>query len=415
MKKILRQIFRFGLPIAILGASVIGFNLLKVESETLAPKIPEQRTWLVEVQKVEKATLAPTVELFGRVTTTSHSKLTSILDADVVEVNFSVGQPVEEGDALIRLDSRTLESQLQQLQADIARINASLDRETQRLITDEELLSHEMRLHQLANESLERNRRLKDRNIISQAEFDGSERAEQQARQAVTARNASIREHPSRVAVLEAELQRTSIALNKTQRDLEETVITAPYSGRITQVHVAIGNHVGIGSPLIDLYKYADTEIRTVIPNRHLQKVRTALSNGETLTAVADFDGQPLSLALDRLAAIVDPGRGGVDGYFRLVSDTYPELGRTLTLALSLPAVSNAITVPFEAVYGSNRVFKLESTHMKAVQIERHGQIQRDGTSYIVATSDELQRDELMIITQLANASEGLKAKASNL
>ena len=52
---------------------------------------------------------------------------------------------------------------------------------------------------------------------------------------------------------------------------------------------------------------------------------------------------------------------------------------------------------------------------MKAVQIERHGQIQRDGTSYIVATSDELQRDELMIITQLANASEGLKAKASNL
>ena len=393
---------------------MVGFNFLKIESETLAPEIPEQRTWLVEVQKVEKENLAPTVQLFGRVTTTSHSKLTSILDADVVKVNFSVGQPVQKGDVLIRLDSRTLESQVQQLQADIARINASLDRETQRLITDEELLSHEMRLHQLANESLERNRRLKDRNIISQAEFDGSERAEQQARQAVTARNASIREHPSRVAVLEAELQRTLIALKKTQQDLEETIITAPYSGRVTQVHVALGNHVGRASPLIDLYRYADTEIRAVIPNRYLQQVRSAISNGETLTAVADFDGQPLSLALDRLAAIVDPGRGGVDGYFRLVSDAYPELGRTITLDLSLPDVSNAIAVPFEAVYGSNQVFKLELQHMKAAHLERHGQIRRDGISYIVATSDELQPDELMIITQLANASDGLKVKASN-
>ena len=403
------------MPIAILGGSILGFNLLQVESETLGPKLPEQRTWLVEVQKVKKETLAPTVELFGRVTTTSHSKLTSILDADVVEVNFSVGQPVQEGDVLIRLNSRTLETQVQQLQADIARITASLARETQRLITDEELLSHEMRLHQLANESLDRNRRLKDRNIISQAEFDNSERAEQQARQAVTARNASIREHPSRVAVLEAELLRSTITLKKAQQDLEETIITAPYSGRITQVHVALGNHVRSGSPLIDLYKSADTEVRTLIPNRHLQQIRSAISNGETLTAIADFDGQPLSLALDRLAAIVDPGRGGIDGYLRLVSDTYPELGRSINLELSLPHVSDAIAVPFEAVYGSNKVFKLESEHMKAVTLKRHGQIQRDGKSYIVATSADLLTDELMIVTQLANASDGLKVKPSNL
>ncbi len=414
MRNLFKKIIRFALPIAIIGVSYLGFKFLQVESEAVPPKIPEQRTWLVEVQQIKKETLAPVVELFGRVTTTSHSKLSSILDADVVEVNFSIGQPVQQGDVLIRLDSRAIETKVLQLQADVARINASLDRESQRLITDQELLNHEMRLQELASESLNRNRILKDRNIISQAEYDAAERAEQQSRQAVTARNAAIREHPSRMSVLNAELQRTKITLDDAKRDLEETVIIAPYSGRITNVHVAVGNHVRNGSPLIDLYNYADTEIRTLIPNRHLQQVRSAISNEMPLKAVAKFDGQLLELTLDRLAAIVDPGRGGIDGYFRLASKSYPELGRSITLALSLPPVENAIAIPFEAVYGSNQVFKVESESMKAVSLERHGQVKVGGRPFIVATSDQLQADELIVTTQLSNASDGLKIKPSN-
>ena len=414
MRNLFKKIIRFALPIAIIGVSYLGFKFLQVESEAVPPKIPEQRTWLVEVQQIKKETLAPVVELFGRVTTTSHSKLSSILDADVVEVNFSIGQPVQRGDVLIRLDSRAIETKVLQLQADVARINASLDRESQRLITDQELLNHEMRLQELASESLNRNRILKDRNIISQAEYDAAERAEQQSRQAVTARNAAIREHPSRMSVLNAELQRTKITLDDAKRDLEETVIIAPYSGRITNVHVAVGNHVRNGSPLIDLYNYADTEIRTLIPNRHLQQVRSAISNEMPLKAVAKFDGQLLELTLDRLAAIVDPGRGGIDGYFRLASKSYPELGRSITLALSLPPVENAIAIPFEAVYGSNQVFKVESESMKAVSLERHGQVKVGGRPFIVATSDQLQADELIVTTQLSNASDGLKIKPSN-
>ena len=313
---------------------------------------------------------------------------------------------------LIRLDSRTIQTQLRLLQADVARINASLEREHQRVTADREILRHENRLLKLATDAMERSRTLKNRNLISQSEFDVTERVEQQARLAVTAREAAIREYDSRAAVLKAELQRAQASLEKAMQDLEDVEIIAPYAGRITEVHVAAGNHVRNASPLVDMFDHTTTEIRTLIPNRYLAQVRKSITGEIELEAVAELDDEQLLLKLDRLASTVGTGHGGVDAYFRMSSNSiYPELGRSVTVLLSLSPVEDASAIPYQAVYGSNQVFKVISDSLKSATIKRHGQLVRNNKTYIVATSSDLEADDLLVTTQLNNAVDGLKVE----
>ena len=391
---------------------MVGYKLLALDEPEAVFELPEQRAWLIETQQITKETLIPTVELFGRVVSPTHSRLTSILDAEVIEVNVMTGQTVEAGGVLIRLDSRTIQTQFRLLQADVARINASLEREHQRVTADREILRHENRLLELATDAMERSRTLKSRNLISQSEFDVTERVEQQAHLAVTAREAAIREYDSRAAVLEAELQRAQASLEKAIQDLEDTEIIAPYAGRITEVHVAAGNHVRNASPLVDMFDHTTTEIRTLIPNRYLAQVRKSITGEIELEAVAEFDDEQLLLKLDRLASTVATGHGGVDAYFRMSSNSiYPELGRSVTVLLSLSPVEEALAIPYQAVYGSNQVFKVISDSLKSVTIKRHGQVVRNNKTYIVATSSDLETDDLLVTTQLNNAVDGLKVE----
>ncbi len=410
-----KRLLRFLLPVGIVLLAILGFGLLKSDQPEATPEIPQARQWLVDAQTVTKRSLVPNTKLFGRLVTSSKSVLSSILDADVAEVSVLPGQSVSEGDGLVRLDSKAIETRVRQLEADVAKIEASIDREAQRLKTDREILVHEERLRELSTESLLRYQTLKSRNVISQAEFDASERAEQQARLAVTARRAAIREYDTRVAVLNADLQRAQATLDKALLDLEETVILAPYDGRITAVHVAVGSTVRNGSPLIDMYDQTGIEVRTLIPNRYIDQVRETIAHNGTLEAVAELDRRKLQLKLNRLGTTVDPGRGGIDAYFHLVGNSdYPELGRSVSLTLSLAPIDNAIALPYQAVYGSNHVFEIVSDRLQRVEITRFGQMFSGQDTYIVATSDQLAEGDLILTTQLANANDGLMVKVSD-
>jgi len=237
----------------------------------------------------------------------------------------------------------------------------------------------------------------------------------QQAQLAVTARQAAIREFAVRVAVLEADLERARAAHDKVRLDLENSIVTAPFDGRVTAVPGAVGSRVRNGSPLVEMYDKTRTEVLALIPNRYIEQVRNTVDIHNTLSASAQLDGTALALMLDRLSTTVDSGRGGIDAYFRFASDEYfPELGRAIDLNLSLSPVENAFSLPYQSVYGSNHVFKIQSGQLKRVRIERLGQIVQESDVRIVAASDQLVDGDLVLTTQLSNASDGLDVKIAN-
>ena len=197
--------------------------------------------------------------------------------------------------------------------------------------------------------------------------------------------------------------------------DLERTRVYPPFAGRITEVFVSPGNRVRPGDRLIALFDSDMLERRAQIPLRYLPVVRAALDRGERLTARALVDGEEVHAVLHRLTARVDRGSGGADGLFRVTQGSaWLQLGRTVKIVLGLSAVQDAVAVPREALYGTDRVFVLDGERMKSVGVERIGETHPDdGDGRVILRSPDLKPSHRLIVTHLPNAIDGLKVRVA--
>ena len=414
-KAMLSRIFRMALPLLILAAGIGGMMALvmsKPERETLGA---EERVWPVAVTALAPETVTPQLVLFALVDSPRVTHLSSAVTADVDAVDVLEGQRVGPDDRLIALDDREIRLVLAQREAEMAGFEADLEHEALRHGNNLAALDHEEALLDLARREVERARDLAERKVGSQASLDQVRREEERQMLAVELRKLAIREHESRRKQIEAKLARAGAQQSQALLDLERTRVYPPFAGRVTEVFVSPGDRVRPGDRLLAMFDTGMLELRAQIPLRYLPVVRGALERGETLDARAVVDGQEVRAILHRLTARVDRGSGGADGLFRVTQgDARLQLGRTVELIMDLPAVRNAVTVPREALYGTDRVFVLDGERMRSVEVERLGETRPDdGKSRVVLRSPALRPSDRLIVTHLPNAIDGLKVKVS--
>ena len=159
----------------------------------------------------------------------------------------------------------------------------------------------------------------------------------------------------------------------------------------------------------------AEIEIRAQIPTRQVPLVRDALAQGNALEANALVDGRRLRARLDRFTAQVERGGGGADAYFRVIEGGKDlPLGRTVELIVDLPEVHGSIALPYEAVYGTNRIYRLDGDRMRPLDVDRVGERRStDGSAQVLVRSPELQSGERIVVTQLPNAMDGLRVRVA--
>ena len=119
---------------------------------------------------------------------------------------------------------------------------------------------------------------------------------------------------------------------------------------------------------------------------------------------------QQFQLELDRLSAEVANGSTGVDGLFRFVdSDYLPEPGRTISVALTLPELSEVIALPPVALYGTDRIYRVTDSRLEAVTVNHLGyRTNSNDQREILIKSDQLNAGDKIITTQLPNAVSGM-------
>jgi len=118
-------------------------------------------------------------------------------------------------------------------------------------------------------------------------------------------------------------------------------------------------------------------------------------------------------LRLTRIAGQINKDSGGIDGLFTVEKgQEFLRLGQLLNLTLNLPEATEIVVLPFEAVYGTNRIYKLQDNRMQGVLVERVGEkVAVAGESHILVRSAELKPGDKVITTQLPNAMDGLKVQ----
>lgn len=403
------------LPILILLIGAGGLAALvnsKPQREALQA---EEKAWVIGVMTVEPATATPQLGLYGRVRSPRTANMSAAVTADVRSVDVLEGQYVSSGETMVVLDDREAELLRAQRAAEVADISAQIDNERQRNQNDIKALEHEEMLLALNQREVKRAEKLAKRKVGSEAQIDQMRQAEERQAMAVDQRRFSINEHASRRAQLDARLARAKSLLRRAELDLDRTQVKAPFAGRVSRVSVSPGDRVRGGDEILTVYNTAEIEIRAQIPTRQVPLVRDALAQGNALEANALVDGRRLRARLDRFTAQVERGGGGADAYFRVIEGGKDlPLGRTVELIVDLPEVHGSIALPYEAVYGTNRIYRLDGDRMRTLDVDRVGERRStDGSAQVLVRSPELQSGDRIVVTQLPNAMDGLRVRVA--
>jgi multidrug efflux pump subunit AcrA (membrane-fusion protein) len=312
---------------------------------------------------------------------------------------------------LVRLDERDFLPGLAQARAQVAELEAQVESEKIRYENDQASLEQERKLLDIARAGVERAERLKAQRVGSDSDLDSAREALARQSLAVSSRETGIADHPSRLRALEARLASARSRAEEIALDVDRARVVAPFDGVVAGVDVAVGDQVKQDAVLVRLYALKALEVRARVPAPYQAEIAEALAAGEQLSATALLGDTPVRLRLERLAG--EAQASGVDGLFAVEEGAeLLRLGQMISLRLERPARDGIVAVPFQAVYGGDRLYALVDGRMRGLTVEPLGSwIDGDGDERLLVQAPGLAAGDRVVVTHMPNAVDGLRVE----
>ncbi|MCG6875810.1 MAG: efflux RND transporter periplasmic adaptor subunit [Betaproteobacteria bacterium] len=194
----------------------------------------------------------------------NESKLSAEVSARILALPYDVGQRVRKDDVVARLDKRDFELAVAKARASMAAVQARIAQ---------------------AESQLERARALEKQNFIS---------AE------------AVIQRETELAVQRAELAVQRANLATAQRELEKTIVRAPFDAIVKQRHVGVGELASPGAVLVTLIDESRPEVSAQVQLKDTQSLKDA--DGAVFIADGDYPVRltRVSPAVDRESRTVE-------------------------------------------------------------------------------------------------------------
>ncbi|NNE63094.1 MAG: HlyD family efflux transporter periplasmic adaptor subunit [Gammaproteobacteria bacterium] len=412
----LRKFLKILLPFVVIGIpAYIAFDMVNSKPVKRQPE-PSEKIWQVEVMPVLRQSLSPNIILYGRVESPEQLKAAASGAGIVESVNIRSGDIVSRGDVLVSLDRRDFRTQRILAEAELADLQSQISELKIRHNSNNISLKTEQELLVLAEQEVARMRQLKKSNLGSDTTL--SEALNAQGRQQLSLQNRQfeVDSFPEKLKMLEARQKQAKARLSEAELKIKRGSIVAPFDAVISSVPVTVGDRVATGELLTSLYPLNSLEIRAHIANDYVDRIRAAISRGDSIKARLNKENNSIVFELLRLSG--EAKATGIDAYF---GNTDNQLnlrpGELLTLTLSLPAVDDAIAIPFQAIYGNSRIYLNRDNRLFGVDVETIGQIQdtnaTNNEAKLLIHSDSIESNDKIVVTHLPNAVTGLKVRAA--
>ena len=411
-----RKLLKILLPLVVIGIpGFIAFDMVNSKPVKKQPE-PSEKIWQVEVMPVLLQSLSPSIILYGRVESPDQLKAAASGPGIVESVNIRSGDIVSKGDVLVSLDRRDFRTQRILAEAELADLESQITELKIRHSSNIISLKTEQELLVLAEQEVTRMRKLKKSNLGSDTTL--SEALNAQGRQQLSLQNRKfeVDSFPAKLKMLEARQKQARARLSEAELTIKRGSIVAPFDAVISSVPVSVGDRVATGDLLTSLYPVNSLEIRAHIANDYVDRIRAAISRGDSIKASLNKENNSIVFELLRLSG--EAKATGIDAYF---GNTDNQLnlrpGELLTLTLSLPAVDDVIAIPFQAIYGNSRIYLNRENRLFGVDVETIGQIQdtnaTNNEAQLLIRSDSIESNDKIVVTHLPNAVTGLKVRAA--
>ena len=403
----LTKIKKILIPILIIALAVAGFVYMKSTKPEQKQVEVKEKTWMVNTIAVQFETLSPVQTLYGTVESFALVEAAAPVSGVIQQVWVREGQEVAKGDPLVAMDKSDLQIPLTQAKAELA--NASAQLKLQRLTNqaNKDRLAHEKEVLKLKQTAVKRAKQLMQRNLASQSTVDTAIEALARQEYTVVGAQLAVEQNKSLLNQAQANLNKAQASLQQAEVNVQRGELVAPYDARISKVHVSAGSRVNAGSVMLTFYALDSLELRAKLPVSETAKVQKALTENRAMYAYGyGFQGEQKMLLL-RLAG--QASTSGLDAFFGVpasMQDKRP--GELMEVRLKGLARENVIALPYSALYGTNRIYIVESGRLQVQTVSLVGEVMRDGKLWALVQAD-LAEGTKVSITHLPNAASGLK------
>ncbi len=333
-------------PALILTFSVVIFIGLINNQPTLKTTVKEPVPVAVRALDIRLAPMQLRVSSEGNVQPSVETKLVAQVAGEVIELSSSLvaGGNFSKGDILLKLDPRDYEIALSRSQATLSRAQAE---------------------QRFATEEITRIRSLYGDELASIAELQSAERL---------------------LAVANAASDDAAAAVKRASVDLERTVFTAPFNGRVRAEDVDIGQFLSKGAMIATLYDTDRLQVRLPLADAQLAYLdpsyaQTGISGEEPANVVltANYAGDMQSWSAKLLRT-----EGDISTKSRFlhvivaVTETLNSNGVRLPVGLFVNAVidgrtvDNLVSIPRTALRPDNSVMVIDDSdklHFRDVSV----------------------------------------------
>ncbi|MBR1120767.1 efflux RND transporter periplasmic adaptor subunit [Bradyrhizobium lablabi] len=357
------------LGIVAVGAFVTRSSWMGGNASAQGPQRP--RTISVELATAERKPVPVDVDAIGTVTPITSVALKSRLETTIVSVHFEDGAKVSEGDLLFTLDSRQIDAQIEQAEGTLARDRAQLEG---------------------AQRDLRRYTDLVGKGATTQVNVDNAK---------------------TQSDILTATIKADQATLDNLKVQKSYTIITAPFSGRISAANVKVGNLVRPADTqaLAVINQMAPVYVTFPVPQRVLVDLRESMAKGGGAKVTATIPGRQ-NFDEGRVAMVentVDATTGMI--VVRGIMDNKNETlwpGTLVAVKLTI-RTEDAVVVPTVAIQRSqngNFVFVVKDgvSRVQPVKVDRTFQ----GYSVV---AEGLSGDESVVVDGQLLLSEGTRVE----
>lgn len=327
----------------------------------------------ISIEEVQKDFFQDYITQTGTVEPISTIYLDAMEGGRVEELLVEEGTMVQKGDAILRLSNTNLHLDIMNREANLAEQinnlrNTRLSMEQNKLSLKRQRLDLDYQIG-LQKRNYENSINLYKKEYISDKQF---EEIEENYNYLLETRELVIENQKAdslfreiQVAQLENSVDQMEMNLEFVRQKLENLNVKAPVSGLLVSVNAEIGEAIGIGQRLGQIYVLDSYKVRLEIDEHYISRVNS------NLVGEFDFNNNSYKLHIKKIYPEVRNGRFGVDLVF---IDEIPEqirTGQTFRVKLELGASEMALLVPRGAFYqstGGQYIFVVDPSGTFAVK-----------------------------------------------
>jgi RND family efflux transporter MFP subunit len=415
LRKIASLSARTMAPVVVLALAIVSFIGLKATKPEVPQRPRQERVWPVNVVQAEITDYQPALRLYGRTIAGRRVELRTLIAGEVVETGPGLrnGGVVKKGDVLLKIDPFEYDGALVEAEAKLAEARAKALEIEATIQSEQDSLKRAKEQLEIAKRDLERAVPLAEKGTVSQKLADDRRMIVSEREQGLDQRVNNLQIQQAKAAQQRAVISQLQWRVRQAKRNLEDSVLRAPFDSYVTGVAAERGKILGANDQVATLFDRDWIDVRFTLTNAQYGRIVAAHGDvtGRIVNVFWHIGEQPLryQATIERVAAEITADSGGVEVFARVTNPHEPvplRPGAFVEVQMTDKVYSNVVRLPQTALYGGDTVFVVQDERLAPRKVELVGAAKAH-----ILVRGELKPGEVVMTSRLSKAEAGLKVK----